>query len=486
MANNMWLKINKNLHMKNRYLFILLLLLPFQFVWGQPGRFIGTWEGKLNVGIELRIVFHIKQQADGSLKSTADSPDQSAYGLKCDTTILSGNELTVQMLDLGASYTGKMTEDSTLDGLFTQGSDFPLILKKVEKVSERKRPQTPKPPFPYKSEDVVYNNIDNSLRYGATITIPEGKGPFPAAVLITGSGAQDRDETLFGHKPFAVIADHLAKNGYIVLRVDDRGAGKSSGDFGQSTSEDFAKDVSNSVDYLLTRPEVDKKKIGLIGHSEGGMIAPMVATSRKDIDFIVLLAAPGVRITELMAEQNAAILRSSGLSTEAVNEAKTLFRLLVTTIQGTSDSATAIQQVSIAMENWKAKQPDSILVALELSKPEKRKDYVTVMTNQLQGPWFRYFMNFDPQPYLEQLQCKVLALNGSRDIQVISSQNLPGIETALKQSRAKAVMIKELPGLNHLFQSCNACTIDEYGLLEETFSPLALLEISNWMSKNVK
>lgn len=472
--------------MKNKYLFILLLLLPFQFVWCQTGGFIGTWEGKLNVGIELRIVFHIKQQADGSLQSTADSPDQSAYGLKCDTTIVSGNELTIQMLDLGASYTGKITDDSTMEGIFTQRAEFPLTLKKVEQVSERKRPQTPQPPFPYRSEDVVYNNSDNSLRYGATITIPEGKGPFPAAMLITGSGAQDRDETLFGHKPFAVIADHLTKNGYIVLRVDDRGTGKSTGDFSKSTTEDFAKDVSNSVDYLLTRPEVDKKKIGLIGHSEGGMIAPMVATSRKDIDFIVLLAAPGVRITELMAEQNAAILRSSGLSIEAVSEAKKLFKLLVSTIQGTPDSATALQQVSMAMENWKAKQADSILIALELSKPEKRKEYISVMTNQLQGPWFRYFMNFDPKPYLEQLNCKVLALNGSRDIQVISSQNLPGIEAALKRSKAKAVTIKELPGLNHLFQSCNACTIDEYGLLEETFSPAALLDMSNWLNKNVK
>lgn len=472
--------------MKSKSLFILLLLLPFQLVWSQPGKFIGTWEGKLNVGIELRIIFHIKQQADGSLKSTADSPDQSAYGLKCDTTILSANELTIQMHGLNASYTGQMINDSTVEGKFTQGAVFPLTLKKVEKVTERKRPQTPKPPFPYKSEDVVYTNKDNSLQYGATLTIPEGKGPFPAAVLITGSGAQDRDETLFGHKPFAVIADHLTRNGYIILRVDDRGIGKSTGNFSQSTSEDFAKDVSNSVDYLLTRPEVNKKKIGLIGHSEGGMIAPMVATARKDIDFIVLLAAPGVPITELMAEQNAAILRSSGISNDAVNEAKTLFRELASVIQGSSDSTTAIQKASVVMENWKAKQPDSILVALELFKPEKRKEYVTVMTNQLQGPWFRYFMNFDPGPYLKQLRCKVLALNGDKDIQVISAQNLPGIEAALKKSKAKNVEIKELAGLNHLFQSCEKCTVQEYGQLEETFSPVALQTISDWLNKYVK
>ena len=234
--------------MRPHYFLIFLLLLPFQSIRGQADLFIGTWEGKLNIGIELRIVFHVKKQADGSLKSSADSPDQSAYGLKCDTTFHTGNELSIQMKDLGASFTGKLTDDSTIEGTFTQRAELPLTLKKVEKVSVRKRPQTPKPPFPYKSEDVVYQNADKSLQYGATITIPDGAGPFPAAVLITGSGAQDRNETLVGHKPFAVIADHLTKNGFIILRVDDRGVGKSTGNFNKATSEDFARDVSNSVD----------------------------------------------------------------------------------------------------------------------------------------------------------------------------------------------------------------------------------------------
>jgi len=472
--------------MRRNYFFILLLLLPVQFVLGQSGKIVGTWEGKLNVGIELRIVFHIKMQANGSLKSTADSPDQSAFGLKCDTTILSGDELSIQMLDLGASFTGKMVNDSTVDGIFTQGSEIPLALKKVEKISELKRPQTPKPPYPYKSEDVIYYNTDKSLQYGATITIPEGKGLFPAAVLITGSGAQDRDETILGHKPFAVIADHLSRNGYIVLRVDDRGVGKSTGDFGQSTSEDFAKDVSNSIDYLLTRPETDKKKLGMIGHSEGGMIAPMVAAARKDIDFIVLLAGPGVRITELMEEQNAAILRSMGISESAVTEAKSLFRRIVNEIYSSADSLTAIQQTSVVMENWKATKSKAILSELGLADSIKRSEHVNQLVQQLFGTWFRYFINFNPRPYLEQLRCKVLALNGDKDIQVISSQNLPGLKAALKKSKAKAIEIKELPGLNHLFQTCKKCTVEEYGILEETIAPSALQEISNWLNKNVK
>jgi hypothetical protein len=472
--------------MKNKFFFSFLLLLTAQFVFGQPVKITGTWEGKLNVGIELRIVFQIKQQSDGSLKSTADSPDQSAFGLKCDTTVLSGNELNIQMIDLGATFTGKMIDDSTIEGVFTQGSELPLTLKKVEKVSEIKRPQTPKPPFTYKSEDVIYHNADKSLQYGATITIPEGNGPFPAAVLITGSGPQDRDESILGHKPFAVIADHLTKNGYIVLRVDDRGVGKSTGNFDSSTSEDFAKDVSNSIDYLLTRPETDKKKVGMIGHSEGGMIAPMVATARRDINFIVLLAGPGVRIVDLMEEQNAAVLRSMGISEKAVTETKYLFRHIVNAIQSAGDSLTALQQASIITENWKSNTSDSILTELQFNTPEKRKEYVKQMVNELYSPWFSYFMKFNPGLHLKKLRCKVLALNGSKDIQVISSQNLEGIKSALKKSKAKAILVKELPGLNHLFQQCNKCNIDEYGQLEETFSPLALQEISNWMNTNVK
>ena len=473
--------------MKLNFSIAALLLICYCFpAAAQTNKFVGTWEGMLNIGVELRIVFHIAEDGKDRLVSTADSPDQSAFGLKCDTTVINNNTVTIKMKDLNASFSGKLINDSTIDGTFTQSAGIPLTLKKTEKVLERRRPQTPKPPYLYKSEDVEYNNADKTLNYGATITIPEGKGPFPAAVMITGSGPQDRDESIMGHKLFAVIADHLTRKGFIVLRVDDRGVAKSTGNFGEATSEDFAKDVNSSVDYLLSRPEVDKKKVGLIGHSEGGMIAPMVAAKRKDINFIVLLAGPGVQIIDLMAEQNAAIAKSGGASRQTVNEIRPLFKSAVSTVMNAPDSNTAIKNLTAFTESWAATKSKEVLKELGLETVKQRNGYCVEMVKEFQFPWFRYFILFSPSQYLEKLKCKVLALNGDKDIQVIASQNLPGIEASLKKSKSKVYEIKEMPGLNHLFQACKKCTINEYGELEETISPAVLNIISNWLEKNVK
>ncbi len=472
--------------MKHQPLLLSVLLFLFIDAAAQQQKFTGTWQGTLNVGIELRIVFHIKEDGKGGFETTADSPDQSAFGMKCENTEVKDNEVIITMTSLNASYTGKLLNDSTMDGIFTQGADIPLQLKKTEKVEERKRPQTPRPPYPYRSEDVEYSNADKSLNYGATITIPPGNGPFPAVVLITGSGPQNRDEEIMGHKLFAVIADYLTQKGFIVLRVDDRGVGKSTGDFSKATSEDFANDASSSLDYLVSRPEVDKKKVGMIGHSEGGMIAPMVAVKRKDIDFIVLMAGPGVPIIDLMAEQNEAVARSSGVSDQSLAEIKPLFRQVVQSILNASDSISALMNTAIIVENWSAGKNNTVLEELKMATAEKRSEYVKAMVTGLQTPWFRYFLNFQPRQYLEQLNCKVLAVNGEKDIQVISKQNLPGIAAALKKSRSKNHEIKELPGLNHLFQSCKKCDVTEYGVLEETISPAVLELIGNWLEKNVK
>ncbi|MFZ9388343.1 MAG: alpha/beta hydrolase family protein [Chitinophagaceae bacterium] len=448
--------------------------------------FAGTWQGTLQVGMDLRIVFHIRDDGKGGYTATADSPDQSAYGLKCDKTSASGNEITITMDDLRASYTGKLVNDTTITGTFIQGAELPLTLVKKEKIEERKRPQTPRPPFPYRSEDIVFSTGDGSLTYGATLTIPEGKGPFPAALLITGSGAQNRDEEIFGHKPFAVIADHLTRKGIIVMRVDDRGVGKSTGNFQLATSADFATDVNNSLDYLLARPETDPKKTGLIGHSEGGMIAPMVAANRKNIAFVILLAGPGVQIIDLMAEQNEAVARSSGVSEKALPEIKPLFREIARANLRSKDSSEAFSGALAAVESWAAGKDPAILNELQLSTREEREKYIENSNKSLQTPWFRYFLAFDPGPYLEKLKCKVLALNGDRDIQVVASQNLQGIEASLKKGRSKEYKVISLPGLNHLFQTCQTCTIREYAQLEETFSPVALNIISDWLEKQLR
>jgi len=467
-------------------LFILLISFTCQSFSQAVNNFVGAWEGTLKAGVDLRIVFHVKDDGKGNLISTADSPDQSAFGFACDSTTVTENELTIVITTLKAIFKGKLLNDSLIEGTFTQGAEFPLALRKVDKPTERIRPQTPKAPFSYKSEDVVYDIKDKSLQLGATLTIPEGKGPFPAALLITGSGPQNRDEDILGHKPFAVIADYLTRQGFIVLRVDDRGIGKSTGDFGSATSADFANDASSSIDYLITRPEVNKKKIGLIGHSEGGMIAPMVALQRKDIDFIVLLAGPGVKIIELMTEQNAAILRSANISKEAIEAYLPLYKEWMFQIVRAPDTATAYKTADLLLQKWITQTNEKLITELGMNDRKAQHSMLSALSNQLSTPWFKYFLAFDPQPYLQKLQCRVLAINGSKDIQVLASQNLPGIEASLKKSKSKIYEIKELPGLNHLFQTCNKCTLQEYSELEETFSPVALQLVGDWMIKNVK
>lgn len=467
------------------HIIVITLILSIPATSQQPD-YSGTWVGTLSVGVDLRIVFHISGDNKGNYHSSADSPDQSVYGLKCDTTYVSNNELTIEMKDLFASFKGKLVNDSTIEGQFSQTASIPLILKKTDKLEVRKRPQTPKPPFPYKTEDVFYTNKNQSAKLAATITIPEGKGPFPAVLLITGSGPQDRDETIMDHKLFAVLADHLTRNGYIVLRADDRGIGKSTGEFAKATSEDFARDAEAGINYLLSRTEADKNKIGLLGHSEGGLIAPIVAGEQKEIAFIILLAAPGVKITELMAEQNVAVARSGGISEQAAAAIRPLFMSVVETMLKTKDQVQAFKNVNAVIEEWAGKQSPEVLKELEFDVKENRTNYVGTILKEFNTPWFRYFISFDPTRYLENLHVKVLALNGDRDIQVVSSQNIPALEAALKKSKSKQYDIMIMPGLNHLFQECKACTANEYGQLEQTVSPAVLTTITAWLDKNIK
>lgn len=465
--------------MKNKLFFLTVLSLFSLSVSGQNERFTGTWEGTLQAGVDLKIVFHIAK--DGKVK--ADSPDQSAFGLPCSDAIINQNEIRFEITEVKASYTGKLVNDSTMEGIFTQGVDLPLSLKKKGNPGLRKRPQTPLPPFPYSTEEVIYPNADSTLRFGATLSIPAGKGPFPAVVLITGSGPQNRDEEILGHKFFMVLADHLTRNGILVLRADDRGVGKSTGNFSKATSEDFAKDISTHVDYLLTRNEVNKKWIGLIGHSEGGMIAPMVAAARKDIAFLVLMAGPGVKCMDLLVEQNVAIARTAGTSEAAMDGLRTLFRKMATAVLATADMKTAFASASAIADDWAAQTDSSIQQSLGVETKKKRDQYVRSLVLEFQTPWFRYFLQFDPAPWLQKIKCPVLAINGEKDIQVISGQNLPGMKAALKKSKSKNYEVKELPGLNHLFQTCTACNTGEYGELEETLSPLALNSISEWLGR---
>lgn len=450
------------------------------------GALTGTWEGVLKVGVELRLVFHIKQTETGSFTATADSPDQNAFDLPCDSVSFDSDSVTIWMNALQARFEGRLISDTIIRGQFIQGIALPLDLKKVDKPTEKVRTQIPKPPFPYTEEKIKYSNPDKSIEFGATLTIPNGKGPFPAVVLISGSGAQDRESTLMGHQTFTVLADHLSRNGVMVLRYDDRGVGQTTGEFRNATSADFAWDAGAAVDYLLQRKEADKKKLGLIGHSEGGMIAPILATSRKDIAFLVLLAAPGVPIMDLMAAQNEAVARASGIPQPALAEIPSLFRQVTTLIINAQNNEDATLKTRTFLENWVKQKDPQVTELLNLSRSEGREEYIKAMVEQLRSPWFTYFINFDPTPYLKRLKGKVLALNGTKDIQVLSSQNLPGIEAALKKSKVSQFEVHEIVGLNHLFQSCKVCSLQEYGDLEETFAPVALQMLTDWINKQIK
>jgi uncharacterized protein len=443
--------------------------------------FTGIWEGKINAGVEIRIIFQISYDTSKKVIGTMSVPEQ---GLKnVSTTVdINGDSIHIGVAQLQSKYSGQLRGDSII-GNFHQSITLPLNFKKVTSVAEKIRPQTPVPPFPYKTEDLVYTNNDKSITYGATITLPQGRGPFPAAILLTGSGQQNRDEEIMGHKPFAIIADHLTRRGIIVLRVDDRGMGQTSGDVFSATTRDFANDALVSLNYLLNRKEVDKSKVGLIGHSEGGMIAQLIAAERKDISFIIMLAAPGKKTLKLMNDQNEAILTKAGLPADYISAYQELYNEILVTILAT-DNTNAFEKVKVIVDRWIAKTPVNIVVATSGITDEKSKEaFITQFVSQLTNPWFRYFLSYDPSPYIKKISTKVLAVNGSSDIQVLSKQNLAGIESALKKSSAKYYEIKQFPGLNHLFQECKKCTVAEYDELEQSISPALLDYISSWMKK---
>jgi pimeloyl-ACP methyl ester carboxylesterase len=458
----------------------------------------GVWNGALHVQPkDIPIVFHIARDSSGKLIATFDSPSQNAFNLPVSEVITKSDSVILLIAMLNGKYAGLLGGDArTIEGRWFQGGgSLPLTVTKTSDsstVRELRRPQTPKPPFPYQTKEVEYWNADKTIRFGGTLTYPggdegeAGQRRFPAILLITGSGQQDRDETLFGHKPFAVIADHLTRHGFLVLRVDDRGMGTTTGDFSQATTLDFAKDVEAGLDFLESLPEVDKAKIGLLGHSEGGMIAPMVADARKEVKFIVLLAGPGEPCGQLLVQQSEAVSISQGMAPADAKAGSELVRIAVEEINKNLDSASTVNHIRSRVVDW-AKTVDSVTLAKIRARNSGSMDEVIVQTMKTMGStWFRYFIAFDPRPYLEKLSCKVLALNGSKDVQVVAGPNLAGMRAALKKSHAQEYEVIELPGLNHLFQTCASCSPAEYGELEETFSPKVLEVIDQWLAKNVQ
>jgi fermentation-respiration switch protein FrsA (DUF1100 family) len=379
-------------------------------------------------------------------------------GLELQDITFAEGVLKFALKIVGGSFEGKLNDAGTeIEGSWRQGTPLPLVLEKVEKVTVLVRPQEPKPPFPYQAHDVTFENKAAGLTLAGTLTVPTGKGPHPAVILITGSGPQDRDESLMGHKPFAVLADHLTRQGIAVLRYDDRGAGKSTGNFATATTNEFATDASAAVDYLKARPEIAGTRIGLCGHSEGGVVAPIVASQRSDVAFVVLLAGTGVNGEQVLYEQGQAILKAGGAAPDALEAQLATQKRIFAILREETDMAKAAARLK------------------EVLPGSERQ--IQSMTS----PWMRNFLVYDPATALRKLKCPVLALNGELDTQVLPAQNLPAIEAALKEAGNRDVTITRLPGLNHLFQTAKTGGPGEYGQIEETMSPVALNTISAWI-----
>ncbi len=435
----------------------------------------GTWNGILKVqGTQLRLVFNITQTEKG-YSSTMDSPDQGAKGIPVTSTNYENSILKLEVSNAGIKYEGTLDKEGAFNGTFKQGGQsFPLILtkKKIEKEIVV-RPQEPIKPYPYYSEEVKFENKKDKIELAGTLTLPEKNGKFPAVILITGSGPQNRDEELLGHKPFLVLSDFLTKNGIAVLRFDDRGTAKSTGDFKNATTFDFATDVEYAIEYLQKRKEINKDKIGLIGHSEGGIIAPIIASENKDIDFIVLMAGSTLRGDKLLLLQKYKIETQMGINKQVVESNQQIF----------AGAYEIILNKNLEKEVLYDTLSHYFISKYGKALPENQKD---ALINQLTSTWMINFIRLDPVVYLEKVSCPILAINGNKDLQVPSKENLEVIENIFRKSENTKVKIKELEGLNHLFQECETGATSEYATIEQTISPIALKEILNWINIQVK
>lgn len=464
-------------------LIILFMLFSFTVFPQQKNElnFKSFWEGDLKINsISLKIVIKIYENEDKSLGGFLDSPAQGATNIPANFVSLTDDSLIVTIDAIAGKYVGKIQKGKMIiSGNWIQGGrSFPLELKKTEKPFEVKRPQTPAKPYPYNEEEVEFTNTKENFTLAGTFTYPKESGKFPAVIMITGSGRQDRDESLFGHKPFLVIADYLTRNGIAVLRYDDRSVGKSKGDFQNATTEDFAYDALAAINYLKTRKEVNQKSIGIVGHSEGGLIAPMVANISEDVNFIVLLAAPGARGKELLMLQEELLLRTNGMSENEIAKQLKSSSEAYEIILNEPDSLKAYNLLKKMYEKEISSLSDE-----ERNNPEYSLEKFENGARQILGAWFRFFIRYDPRPALENLTIPVLAMNGDKDLQVSSKQNLPIIEKALKSAGNKNYKILELPGLNHLFQHAETGTITEYNRIEETFSEEVLKIIVDWIKE---
>jgi pimeloyl-ACP methyl ester carboxylesterase len=429
----------------------------------------GLWQGTVSYpGLDLRVVFKIYRAPDGSLTAVMIQPDQGEQEIPVSSLTLVDDRVRLEVPAAGARFEGRLArEGSAIRGRWARGDlSLPLVLIRVTEISRPHRPQTPTPPFPYDVLDVAFVNPFGPAKLAGSLTIPKEPRPCPAVLLISGGGAQDRDNTILGHRPFLVMADHLTRRGIAVLRVDDRGVGDSTGDRSGATSADYADDALAGVALLKSLAEIDPRRIGLVGHSEGGIIATLAAAQSRDVAFVVLLAAPGLPGERYFDQYDESLGRSLGLPAETIERTRELHHRIYAVLKAEPDRDRAERRIRALFDRF---HPDM---------PEER---LQVSLDRYLRPWFRFMLSHDPADTLARLTCPVLALFGEKDVQVPPEGNADAVRRALAAGGNADSRVEVLPDLNHFFQTATTGAPSEYGEIEQTIEPSVLDLIATWI-----
>jgi pimeloyl-ACP methyl ester carboxylesterase len=460
--------------MKKLIILGLTVLCPFIAVAAQEGFLVGYWRGVIQAGgRKFTFVFTFSADSQKGIQGSLDLPEQSEQNIPVDEIKVTENKIYLDMKRIQRKYEGEIGADKNrIVGLYirSDGTRIPLTLEKTDSAFSMKRPQMPRPPYPYKEDPIVIVNTDDQTKLAGTLTIPDGAGPFPAIILISGSGAQDRDETVFGHKPFLVLADYLARWGAAVLRCDDRGAGESGGEHLAATTAVRAADVGWMIDDLLARKEIDRKRIFLLGHSEGSVIAGLAASRKPLAAGIILLGAPGLSIEENLYLQNTLLRKAEGASDAAIAQANILQRRIFSVVKEVTDDEEARAKLrGIYSSNMYERLTDG-------QKKSIDERIATLLT-----PYFRDIIKSEPSIPLSKVTCPVLVIIGEKDLQCPPKDNIPALEKALRAGGNQKFRVIEMDGLNHLLQRSTSGSMSEYASIEETISPQALTAISDWL-----
>ncbi len=446
-----------------------------------------TWEGSIDVdNFHLKLIFKLTED-----KCLLEVPAQAVVDYPSLECILCEDSIRIKFAGMiQAKFIGVNQADTLIVGNWIQsGRIFPMNLKRKK---EYKRPQNPQTPLPYKAEDISYFNKDKSIKFGGTLTIPTEGTKHPVAILISGSGQQDRDETVFGHKPFLVIADYLTRHGIAVLRVDDRGVGETTGkeSLNKATSYDFALDVIAGIEYLKKRTEIMPMKIGLIGHSEGGLIASIIGSTRNDLAFIVSMAGTGVSGKKIILSQIKKSLRRT-LSPATVDSIITFeTKAIEIILHEKNDKLAEISIFRELMGGWVNKQDTLVRKYFGMKLKDGYQSYNTKELSKrykhIMSPWYRYLLAYNPEEYLPKVSAPFLAINGEKDTQVLADLNLNGFQHTFEKHDKHNYKIISYPNLNHFFQHCKSGFIEEVEATEETISKEVLNDITTWIKSQLE